>query len=177
MYLREGLDALGNQDDAKKAAETQRALLDDAAGKAKTPLEASTYNWPRSEVYLYLGVPLELVPALEKSAADLPEEYDPPYRLAWIYWKAGKLDLAKQWIEKALARVYGPRKTRALAMLADIEKARGDAAGERAAREAIVATWQALPPAAQSAEAIEKAKTDLAALDAGPGSGSAVVAH
>ena len=44
-------------------------------------------------MYLYLGVPLELVPALEKSAADLPEEYDPPYRLAWIYWKDGKLDL------------------------------------------------------------------------------------
>jgi thioredoxin-like negative regulator of GroEL len=167
MYLREALDALGpgHKDEAVAVAKKQRALLDDAAAKAKTPMEASTYNWPRSEVYLYLGVPLELVPVLEKSSADLPEEYDPPYRLAWIYWKAGKLDLAKQWINTALGKVYGPRKTRAFAMLADIEKAKGDRTAERMARQAIVDTWLALPAEAQSKEAIDKAKADLAAMN------------
>ena len=74
-----------SKDEAKAIAEAQRALLDDAAAKAPTPLAAMTYNWPRAEVYVYLGKPLDLVPALEKSATDLPKEYDPP--------RAARLDL------------------------------------------------------------------------------------
>jgi thiol-disulfide isomerase/thioredoxin len=168
VYLREAHDALGEKDQARAAAARQRALLDEAAAKAPDPWVASTYNWPRSEVYTYLGVGLELVPALEKSVADLPEEYDPPHRLAWVYWKAGKLDQAREWATKAAALVYGPRKTRTLAMLADIEKARGDAAAERAARAEIVATWEKLPAEARDPDALAKAKASLAALDAPP---------
>jgi len=170
--LREALDGLGRKDEARTAAEAQRALLDDAAAKARDPLVASTYNWPRSEVYLYLGIPLELVPALEQSAAALPDEYDPPYRVAWVYWQAGKLDDARRWINRALALVYGPRKTRALAMLAEIEHARGDVEAERAARQQIITTWESIPVEARSEEAIAKAKADLAAVGAGSGSGS-----
>jgi hypothetical protein len=51
-------------------------------------------------------------------------------------------------------------------MLAEIEKARGDAAAERRARAEIVATWEKLPTEAQSADALARAKADLAALDA-----------
>lgn len=172
MYLRQALAALGRTDAAKAAAEKQAALLDDAARTAPDARIASTYNWPRSEVYLFLGKPLDLVAELERSAAALPEEYDPPYRVAWLYQKAGKLDEAKTWIGKAVALAYGPRKTRALAMLADIEKARGDVEAERAARAEVVATWEKLPAEARSDEAIAKAKAELAAVGAGSGSGS-----
>ena len=168
MYLREAHEALGEKDQARAAATRQRALLDEAAAQAPDAWVASTYNWPRSEVYTYLGAGLELVPALEKSAADLPEEYDPPHRLAWVYWKAGKLEEAREWAVKAAALVYGPRKTRTLAMLADIEKARGDATAERKARTEIVATWEKLPAEAQDPDALAKARTALAALDAPP---------
>src|SRR5262249_53872983 len=100
--LREALDKLGRPLDAHAWADKQRALLDAAAASAKTPLEAMTYSWPRAEVYLYLGRPLDLVPALEASARDLPDEYDPPARLGWLYWKAGKLAEAATWTDDAL---------------------------------------------------------------------------
>lgn len=164
MYIRQALDALGRKDEAKKAAERQRALLDDASAKAADPHVAMTYNWPRAEVYAYLGVPLELVPALERSAKDLPKEYDPPYRLAWILLQAKKYDDARSWAEQATSLAYGPRKARAQGMLAEIEKARGNVEAERAARAAALATLEALPEAARNPDAIAKAKADLAAV-------------
>jgi thioredoxin-like negative regulator of GroEL len=164
MYLREANDALGLPAEAKVAAQRQRALLDDAAAKATDPRVAMTYNWPRAEVYAYLQVPLELVPALEASVKDLPKEYDPPYRLAWIHLKAGKHDDAVRWAEQAIALAYGPRKARAQGLLAEIHHARGDVEAERKARAAALATLEGLPAAAQSPDAIAKAKADLEAV-------------
>ncbi len=161
--LRGALDDLGKKDDAKAVAEKQAALLDEAAAKATSPMAAMTYNWPRCEVYVYLGKPLDLVPALEKSAADLPKEYDPRARLGWIYFKAGKLDDAAKWTDQALAMVYGPRKARVLTQRADIAAAAGDKAGEKRFREQVVQLWESLPPAQQSPENLAKAKQALAA--------------
>lgn len=171
---RETLAALGKQAEAKALAEQQRALLDDAAAKAKTPLAAMTYNWPRAEVYVYLGKPLELVPALEKSAADLPKEYDPRARLGWIYLKGDKLAEAAKWTDQALALVYGPRKVRVLAQRAEIASEQGDKATERTLKEQIVKTLEALPAGQTTPDAIAKAKQAVADLDKpAAGSGSA----
>lgn len=163
--LRETLDALGNKDEAKKIAEAQRALLDDAAAKAPTPLAASTYNWPRAEVYVYLGRPLDLVPALEKSVKDLPKDYDPPARLGWIYLKGGKLDEAAKYTDQAIALVYGPRKARVLMQRADIAAKAGDKAAERKFREQVVKTYEALPATQVPKDGLAKAKQALADLD------------
>lgn len=171
MYLRQALDALGRSDEAREAAMRQRVLLDEAAGDAKDPRVAMTYNWPRAEVYAYLGVPLELVAALEQSVAALPDEYDPPYRLAWIHLQASKqpanvakADDARTWAERAIARAYGPRKAKAQGLLAEIHRARGDVEAERAARADALATLKSLPAAAQSPDAIAKAQADLDAV-------------
>jgi thioredoxin-like negative regulator of GroEL len=166
--MRETLESLGDQPRAREWAEKQRALLDATAAKAPTPMAAMTYNWPRAEVYVYLGKPLELVPALEQSAKDLPEEYDPRARLGWIYWKGNKLVEAAKWTDDALKLVYGPRKTRVLAQRADIAKAAGDKVGEKRYREDIVKTLEALPPTQTSPEAIEKAKQAVADLEKPP---------
>jgi len=166
VNVRELQDELGMAKEAVATAERQRALLDDAAAKAPDPFAAMTYNWPRSEVYAYLHEHLELVPALEKSAADLPREYDPPYRLAWIYKEAGKVDDALPWARKAVALAYGPRKARVQSLLADLLRAKGDTAGELEARRALVATYRSLPPAQARPEDLAKAETDLAALEA-----------
>ena len=160
---RETLEALGRKDEAKKVAEAQLAMLDAAAAKATTPMAAMTYNWPRSEVYVYLGRALELVPALEKSAKDLPKEYDPRARLGWLYYKAGKQDLAAKWTDQALELVYGPRRARLLGQRADIAKAAGDATTERTYREQAVQAWQNLPPEQASPENLERAKQALEA--------------
>ena len=166
--LRDTLDKLGKKDAAKAVAEKQRQLLDDTAAKAESPMAAMTYNWPRAEVYVYLERPLDLVPALEKSARDLPKEYDPRSRLGWIYLKAGKLPEAAKWTDEALALVYGPRKARVLAQRAEIAQKQGDKAAERRSREDIVKLWQTLPAGQQQPEALEKAKQALADMDKPP---------
>ena len=167
--LRETLDALGKSGEAKQTAEAQRALLDDTAAKAPTPMAAMTYNWPRAEVYVYLQRPLDLVPALEKSAKDLPDEYDPRARLGWIYLKANKLPEAAKWTDEALKMVYGPRKGRILTQRADIAAAAGDKTAEMQYRQDAVKLYEGLPASQQSPDALEAAKQKLAALDGGSG--------
>ncbi|HZJ65664.1 MAG TPA: thioredoxin family protein [Kofleriaceae bacterium] len=169
--LRSILDALGKPAEAKATAERQRAMLDDAAVKAPTAIAAMTFNWQRCEVYVYLGRPLEMVPALEKSAHDLPNEYDPRARMGWIYLKAGKLPEAARWTDEALRLVYGPRKARVLAQRIEIADKQGDKAAARLFREETVKLWEQMPPGQASPEALAKAKEAVSALDAPAGSG------
>lgn len=177
-YLRDALDATGKPDEAKQTAEQLRATVDDAYAKAPTPLGKMTYIWPRAEVYVYLKRPLDLVADYEALAKQLPQEYDPPARLGWLYLKGGKLDEAATWTERALGLVYGPRKARVLAQRAEIAKAAGDKAKERSYREQVVKLWESLPPGQQSADSLEAAKKALAALDAPPAAtGSAAAKH
>jgi thiol-disulfide isomerase/thioredoxin len=178
--LRELLDTLGQKDQAHAIAVRQRALLDEAAAKAPSPMAAMTYNWPRAEVYAYLGTPLELVPALTQSAKDLPGEYDPLYRLGWVLYKAGKLDEAAASATRAAALAYGPRKARIVSLSADIAHAKHDQDGERLARAEVVKIYAALPAGQVTPEAIAQAKAALAAVDAPPpaiDAGAPVAAH
>ncbi|MDB4953412.1 MAG: hypothetical protein JWO36_981 [Myxococcales bacterium] len=163
---REALLALGRPDEAKALAEQQRVLLDDAAAKASTPEAAMTYIYQRAEVYVYLGRPLELVPALEKAAADLPKEYEPRARLGSLLLRAGRLDEAAKWTDQALALVYGPRKGRLLSQRAEIAKAAGDKAAEQKYRAEAVQLFESLPPSQQTPEALTKARAALAATEA-----------
>jgi thioredoxin-like negative regulator of GroEL len=163
--LREILDALDRHAEAKAVAEKQRALLDDAAAKAPTPMAAMTYNWQRCDVYAYLGKPLDLVPALEKSARDLPHEYDPRSRLGWIYLMADKLPEAARWTDEALRMVYGPRKARVLGQRVEIAAKQHDKAAERRFRQETVQLWESLPPGQASPEALARAREALTALD------------
>lgn len=161
---RELMDELGDHEGARTLAEQQRGLLDEAAAKAPNAFVAMAYNWPRSEVYVYLGRGAELVPALEDSEKALPSQYDPPYRLAWLHLKLGNLDAAQAAAERALDRAYGPRKARVLDLLAEIAKARGDEVGEIAARRAIVELLEELPEGQRSEPRLAKARADLQAL-------------
>jgi tetratricopeptide (TPR) repeat protein len=164
--LREIHVALGDTAGARKLAERQRALLDEAWAKAPTPFAAMTYAWPQAEVYAYLGEGEKLIPVLEKLEADLPNEYDPPYRLAWIYRKLGRFDEALVAANRALARAYGPRKARVQAQVADIHASRGDRASEIAARKAVVAIYEALPEGQKQPAALAAARQALAATEA-----------
>ena len=127
LKLRRDLaDKLGDQAAARSLAEAQRALLDQASAEAKSPEEVMTYNWPRVEVYTYLGIPEALVADLEANILALPDEYDPPYRLAWLLLKNERPKEALAPAERSLALVYGPRKGRVFGLVADIYLALGD---------------------------------------------------
>lgn len=164
--LRSALDEADRHNDALAIAEKQRTLLDETASKAASPLAASTYNWPRAEVYVYLGRALDIAPVLVASANALPTEYDPPYRAAWAFFKGQKYADAALWANKANALVYGPRKPRVVNLLIDIAKAQGDNAAELAARTELVATYKALPPSPANGKALTDAEAGLAAMAA-----------
>jgi thiol-disulfide isomerase/thioredoxin len=164
--LREIRLALGDTAGARKLAERQRALLDRAWAEAPTPFAAMTYAWPAAEVYVYLGEGQKLVPVLEKLEAELPNQYDPPYRLAWVHLQTGALDAALSAASRALERAYGPRKARAQALVADIHAKRGDHASEIAARKAVVAIYEALPDGQKQPVALAQAREALAAAEA-----------
>jgi hypothetical protein len=162
--LRTVLDALGKPDEAKAVAERQAKLLDATAAAAKTPAEAMTYNWHRAEVYVYLGRGDAIVGPLQQSAKDLPTEYDPPYRLAWVYMKSGKPADAVTWAKDAASKAYGPRKVRVQSLLVEATPALGAAAAARDARTELIATLEALPAEAAQPETLAKAKAELAAM-------------
>ena len=164
VRLREMAEKLEDAATARAMAVRQRDLLDRAVAAAKTPLGRMTYVWPWTEVHVYLGEGPKLVPQLEKLSSELPKEYDPPYRLAWVHLQLGALDQAKAAAERAAGLAYGPRKGRALAMLADVEKARGDVAAERAARKTVVDYYESLPPGHKSEKALAGAREALAAV-------------
>ncbi len=162
LRLRELAEKLGDEEAARAMAMRQSELLDRAVAQAQTPLGRMTYVWPRSEVYVYLGEGEKLIPELEKLAVDLPKEYDPPYRLAWVNLRIGALDQALGAATRAAEMAYGPRKGRALAMLAEVHKARGDQKAERAARKAVVNFYTSLPAGHRNDDALEEARKALA---------------
>ncbi|MCB9735783.1 MAG: thioredoxin family protein [Deltaproteobacteria bacterium] len=164
--LREIHDVLGEKEAGTALAERQMALLLRAIAEAPAPRAAMTYNWPLAEVAVRLEKPELALPALLASEAALPGEYDPPYRVAWVMQQAGDAKGALPHAEKALGLAYGPRKARVLGLVADLHHALGDAAAERADREAVVALWEGLAPGQARPEALEAAKAKLAAMDA-----------
>lgn len=164
--LREIHLALGDEAKARTLAERQRAIIDQAWAAAPTPFATMTFAWPLAEVYVYLGQGEQAIPLLEKLESELPNQYDPPYRLAWVHYETGNLDAALEAGTRALERVYGPRKARAQQLVAEIHAARGDHQAEIAARKAVVAIYEALPQGQQQPEALERSRAALAQAQA-----------
>jgi thioredoxin-like negative regulator of GroEL len=162
--LRELHDSLGDATAARATAERQLALLEQAAAGAPDARAASGYNWPRAEVHVYLGRGRELVDALRRSSEALPEDYDPPYRLAWLLVQIGEAEAARAPAERAVELSYGPRRVRTLRLLADVHSARGDVAAERTARDAVLQTLKELPAARRRPGELEQAQADRDAL-------------
>jgi thiol-disulfide isomerase/thioredoxin len=160
---RELLEALGEPEAARARAVAQRDLLAKAWAATEAPFARMTYAWPRAEVHVHLGEGEALVPDLRRLAADLPDQYDPPYRLAWVLLKLDRLDEARDAARRAAELAYGPRKGRVLKLLADVHAARGDAAAQRAALQAWVEHEKGLPDEMRSAKRVEQAEAALAA--------------
>ena len=164
--LAEALEASKDAAGAKKAHEARLALLEAAARAAKTPDEAHTFDYLRANTYVALGRGEEAVRMLEQRERELPTAYEPPARLAGVLFKMGKLPEAQAAVDRAIARAYGPRKLRYLKLRADIQKKRGDTAGELATLRDEVKGYEALPPGQASPEALSDARGRLADAEA-----------
>lgn len=136
---------------AKALAGQWLTFLEGEAARAPTPEQRTVFDSHRMSAALVLGEPMRVVPAIEQSEKDLPDDYNPPARLANLYRRLGRLDDALAASTRALSKVQGSRRLRVLSERADIHLARGE-------RDAAVRTLE---------EAIAYAKT-LSGAQASP---------
>src|SRR5262249_50252264 len=149
---------------ARDVARRWAAFLEGQAARAKNPEQRAVFDPHRLSAYMEMGEPQRAIPMLEASERDFPGDYNPPARLATAYQEMKRWDDALAASDRALAKVYGPRKLRVLRTRADIYAARGDTTSARHTVEEAIATAEAFPPGQRSEATIEGLKKKLEGL-------------
>lgn len=157
-------EAAGDVAGKKALAERWAKYLEAEAAAASTPEQRTVFDSHRLLAYLALGEPARALPMLQEAERALPDDYNPPARLAIIYKELGRYDEALAANSRALERVYGPRKIRVLQNRADILAAKGDLAGAKAALEEALLTFEALPKAQQNEKIRQRVQQQRDAL-------------
>jgi tetratricopeptide (TPR) repeat protein len=157
------ISAARRQKDAaavKKYASDMWAFLE---GQAKTApnaeARASLDSW-RMTAASALGDPELAIPALEASERDLPNDYNPPSRLASIYQQLGRLDDALAANQRALAKAYGPRRVALFTSRVSLYEKKGDKAAAKQTLEEALKFAETLPNP-QGAATVERLRKQL----------------
>ncbi len=158
--------ALGDKAGAKSLARAWATFLEGEAARAPDAAGRTVFDSHRMGAYLELGEPARAVPMLEESERDFPNDYNPPARLAKIHLVMGHHAPARAAITRALAKAYGPRRMRLLALSADIAHATGDAKTERQALDDAIAIGKSTSLSAGYKKLLEQLEIRRAALDA-----------
>lgn len=108
--LTELADGLGDKPLGDRFARTRLQLLETAAQAAPSPQIAATFDAHRFDCYRRLHLYKEAEQMLLGSARVLPSDYNPPARLARLYFEMGRLDSALTLITSAIAKASGPRR-------------------------------------------------------------------
>jgi len=164
ISLMDAREAVGDSAGAKRVAADWAAFLEDAAGRAKTPEQRTVFDSHRLSAYLELGQPERAIPMLAAAERDLPGDYNPPARLAATYRAMKRWDEALAASDRALAKVYGPRKLNIYTTRAGILQDRGDKEGARRTLEEALAFAEALPPGQRSESTIAGLKKRIEGL-------------
>jgi tetratricopeptide (TPR) repeat protein len=138
-------EALGNTDGAREAARERLIVLEAGARRAPNPAVASTFDGARMETLVYLGRAQEAVAFLTERERELPNDYNPPHRLASAYQALGDNANALAAIDRAIAKAWGARKARLFEKRADILVALGRNDDARATLEQALAHLGSLP--------------------------------
>jgi tetratricopeptide (TPR) repeat protein len=134
-------DSLG----ARQVAMDWAAFLEGAAARARTPEQRAVFDPHRLSAYLELGEPERAVPMLEATERDLPDDYNPPARLATAFKAMKKWDEALAASDRAMAKVYGPRRLGVYSTRADLYSGKGDTAAARRTLEEAITFAGSLP--------------------------------
>jgi tetratricopeptide (TPR) repeat protein len=151
-------------DGARRLADQWVAELDEAAARASTPEQRTALDPNRLSAFDAAGRLERAIPMLDQSEKDFPEDYNPPARLAYVLLKLSRYDEALTAADRALTRVYGPRRIRVLSTIVDIQQGRGDRTAARKTLEEALAFAQALPEGQRSEEQIASLKKRLEAV-------------
>lgn len=158
-------EAAADSAGTKEAARAWLTFLEDAAARAATPEARTVFDSHRLSACLFLDQPERAIPMLEQSARDLPDDYNPPARLAAAYRAMKKWDEALAACDRAIELSYGPRRLRYLGTRADIQSGQGDVDGARATLEGAIAQAEAMPEGQRSERTIDSLRKKLEALD------------
>jgi tetratricopeptide (TPR) repeat protein len=153
-----------DEEGKKKILQERATFLETAAARAKTPEARAVFDSHRLGTYLELGEPHRAIGMLQTSERDLPDDYNPPARLAVAYKAMRRYDDALAASDRALARAYGPRKLGILQTRADIFKEKGDVASARKTIEEAVKLAESLPEGQRSERTIAALKKKLESL-------------
>ncbi|MDP2341382.1 MAG: thioredoxin family protein [Deltaproteobacteria bacterium] len=146
-------------------AHVRRLALLEADANSRTNVDdARVHDYARMNSYLALGRGDDAVTLLRTRTTQLPTSYEAWARLASALHQLKRDDEARPAALKAIEHSYGPRRLRYRTLLADIEAARKDPAGERQAVQALVDDADQLPPGQRDEAAVVAAKARLAAL-------------
>ncbi len=162
--LTDHLAETGDGPGAKAMAEKWLTFLEGEAKKAPTPAARAVFDPHRVNAALALGKPERALPALLQSEKELPQDYNPPAREALLYQAMGKYDEALQACERALKKVYGPRKIRVLETKASVLAKKGDAAGQKKVLTEALEYAKALPNGQRSEKTLKRLSDAVAKL-------------
>lgn len=140
------------------------AYLDAVAAKAGSPEGRTVFDSHRMSAYLELGQPEKAIPFLEQSERDFPQDYNPPARLALVYKAMKRWDTALAASDRAVKRVYGPRRITVLTARADIYKGKGDMVMVKKTLQDALTVAEALPPGQRSETTIASLKKKVDAV-------------
>jgi tetratricopeptide (TPR) repeat protein len=136
------VDARSRQKDeagAKAEAATWLDWLDAQARSAPSAEARAALDGYRVSAALSAGKPERVVATIRLSERELPKDYNPPARLALVLREMGRYDEAIAASDRALSKVYGPRKLTLLDARATILEKKGDPAGAKATLERAIA--------------------------------------
>jgi tetratricopeptide (TPR) repeat protein len=150
---------------ARQVAEAWAAFLEREAARARTPEERTVFDSHRLSAYLELGEPQRAIPMLEAAERDLPDDYNPASRLAIAYRALKRWDDALAASDRALAKVYGPRRLSLLSVRADIHRGRGDLDAARETLERAIAEAESLPEGQRSEWRLKALRDKLEAME------------
>jgi tetratricopeptide (TPR) repeat protein len=166
LTLAEEREAARDADGRKTVLTELASYLEGEAARAKTPVARVVFDSHRLSAYLQLNAPERALPMLEESERDLPDDYNPPARLAVAYKAMERWDDALAASDRALPKAYGPRKIGIWLARADILAGKGDQAAARLAVEQALAEAEAFPPGQRSESTIAALKKKLAGMPA-----------
>ena len=124
--LMELLDVSHQHDRAVEVAGQRARLLEEAAARAPDATMASTFDAHRTDTYLYLKQPGKAEQLLTEREKQMPDDYNPPARLARVLLEEKKLPQAEAAVDRALAKMSrGQRRIGVLSLKARILQAEG----------------------------------------------------
>ncbi|HYG66327.1 MAG TPA: hypothetical protein VD838_01660 [Anaeromyxobacteraceae bacterium] len=162
--LADARDDAGDGAGAKKLAAEWLAFLEGEAKRAPTALARSAFDGPMISAAKRLGDLGRILPRLEASARELPQEYVPPTNLAVAYLALARPADALAASDRALALASGPRRIRVYALKAESLANLGREDEARATLEQAIVEAEAMPEATRPRGYLKRVKAMLQGL-------------